>query len=207
MFNIAKIVFRVVHMLAGTVLAGIIIQNYYFEAYNSLQNNAELRQMYYLSWIALVVSGVANIFFIKGKKKLRREHKVWIHLFEPKFLLALMFTPLLTLFLSNFVTNDKDRIDVLRVKARFYTVILIYVYSTFIKHVREDICNNFQEEPAKQVQTKYKEVEKTRSRGRQRKIETARAIGRDMSNVTEAPSEAEQSEYGESSKGDNKKNT
>jgi hypothetical protein len=45
--------------------------------------------------VILFVTGVLNIFLVKGGKKLKDPvHKVWVHFFEFKFVLALFLTPL-----------------------------------------------------------------------------------------------------------------
>ena len=98
-----------------------------------------------ISGIALIVSGILNIFLIKGGKKLKKEHKLWVHFFELKFMVALLLTPLINPLLTLFATTPSD-IDELRVKVQFYLVIFMYIFSTFIKYFREEVCNNFNDD-------------------------------------------------------------
>ena len=90
----------------------------------------------------LIVSGLANIFLIKGKKKIMPQHKPWSHMLHFKFFLALLLTPLANQLLKRF-TKSESELDALRSKFQFYLCLFMYVYSTFIKYFREEVCNNF----------------------------------------------------------------
>ena len=96
----------------------------------------------HVSTVVLFISGIANIFLIKAGKKLKPEHKMWVHFFEVKFLLALCLSPILNFPLRTF-TSTQEELDTLRFKVQFYIVVFIYFYSTLIKYFREEVCNNF----------------------------------------------------------------
>jgi hypothetical protein len=110
--------------------------------------------------IALIVSGILNIFLIKGGKKLKSEHKPWIHFFELKFVLALMLTPAINPILWTF-TNTVEETEKMRGKIHFYICIFMYLYSSLIKYFREEMCNNFDTDTVlEKVQELSKKYEK-----------------------------------------------
>jgi len=93
MFQAFKLVFRIGHMLSTTVLAGFIILNYFFELNVFLKDKPGYKALHIVAGLTLFITGISNIFFIKAGKKLKKEHKMWVHFFELKFLLAILLTP------------------------------------------------------------------------------------------------------------------
>lgn len=69
---------------------------------------------------------------------------------EFKFLVALLLTPLanpvLTFYLKTTGQNE-SKLDAVRTSFQFYLCLFMYVYSTLIKYVREEVCNNLQQDP------------------------------------------------------------
>ena len=45
--------------------------------------------------LTVVLTGIANIFLIKEKKLTDPIHKMWVHIFELKFVLSLFLTPMI----------------------------------------------------------------------------------------------------------------
>lgn len=94
-FQVIKVISRIAHMISSGLLAGLIILNYLFNfSVNSLIDSKHLKLTHMICGIVLIVTGVANIFLIKGRKKLLPVHKKWLHLLEFKLMLALLLTPL-----------------------------------------------------------------------------------------------------------------
>lgn len=55
----------------------------------------------------MFASGIANIFLLKEGKKLTDPiHKMWVHIFELKFVLSLFLTPLVVPMTSLFYSGN-----------------------------------------------------------------------------------------------------
>ena len=93
-FQFIKVVSRIAHMLSTAVLSGMIILNYLFNLQSTFSQHAGIKQLHMICGTVLIVSGLANIFLIKGKKKIMAHHKPWSHMLHFKFFLALLLTPL-----------------------------------------------------------------------------------------------------------------
>ena len=93
-FQFIKVVSRIAHMLSTAVLSGMIILNYLFNLQSTFSQHAGVKQLHMICGTVLIVSGLANIFLIKGKKKIMAHHKPWSHMLHFKFFLALLLTPL-----------------------------------------------------------------------------------------------------------------
>lgn len=105
MFTVLKVISRIAHMLSTTILSGSIILNYFFELNWYLRDSEDYRRLHMITGIVLIVSGILNIFLIKGGKKLKPEQKPWIHFFELKFVLALLLTPVINPLLWRLTTT------------------------------------------------------------------------------------------------------
>lgn len=105
-----KFVSRVAHQLSTTLLGGMVVFNYWSEGeFNTKIKEKEGYQLFFaLTGIFLFVTGIANIFLVKGGKKLTDPvHKAWIHFFELKFVLALLLTPLIYPVTSFFAQDGR----------------------------------------------------------------------------------------------------
>ena len=72
-------------------------------------------------------------------------HKVWIHFFEFKFILALFLTPLIYSITTILVEEGETQIsENIKNKIQFYIVVFMFLYSPLIKYYREEICLNFE---------------------------------------------------------------
>ena len=139
-------------MLSTAVLSGMIILNYLFDLQSTFSQQPGLKKLHMICGTVLIVSGFANIFLIKGKKKIQPKHKLWSHMLHLKFFLALFLTPLANFALRRFTKSDTE-LDMLRSKFQFFLCLGMYVYSTLIKYYREEVCNNFVVDPlAEKVQ-------------------------------------------------------
>jgi len=109
----------------------------------------------------LFVSGILNIFLTKNGKTLKDPvHKVWIHFFEFKFILALFLTPAVYPFTTILVEEGETQIsENMKNKIQFYIVCFMFLYSPLIKYYREEICLNFEVdiimEKVKELQNRY----------------------------------------------------
>lgn len=82
-------------MLSTSILTGVIVMNYFFDTSHFLKENPTYKKLHMISSIVLIISGTANIFLIKGRKKLKTEHKKWVRYLEIKFGMTLFLTPLI----------------------------------------------------------------------------------------------------------------
>ena len=60
----------------------------------------------------LLISGICNIFLIKGDKQIKDEHRLWLHFFELKFVLACFLTPLVKPMLYIFESDEDKHAEV-----------------------------------------------------------------------------------------------
>jgi len=70
MFKVIKVISRIAHMISTAVLSGMIILNYLFNLNQALAGTEGLKKLHMIAGTVLIVSGFANIFLVKGKKKL-----------------------------------------------------------------------------------------------------------------------------------------
>ncbi len=132
-------------MISTALVSGLIILNYLFSLQSVMSQNPNFKKLHIIAGTVLIVSGFANIFFIRGKKKLQPQHKPWAQMLYLKFTLGLLMTPLANLVVGRFVKADE--LDMARSKFQFYLCLFMYVYSTLIKYYREEVCNNFNVDP------------------------------------------------------------
>ena len=137
-------------MFTVAITAGSAVLNYFYEVGTTLRENPSYRHMHIVVGVVLMVSGFLNIFLIKGKKKLQPRHKLWVKLLHIKLILALGLTPLLNPILAPL--TDASKLPELVTKVQFYLVLFMFLYSTGVKYLREEVYNNFEE---------YKEVEES----------------------------------------------
>lgn len=106
MIKTIKIISRIAHMFTVAILSGAVILNYMFDLRATLKDEPAYKRLIVISGVILMISGFCNIFLIKGKKKLKPEHKLWGTLLKLKFLITLIFlTPLINPILSIFTGN------------------------------------------------------------------------------------------------------
>ncbi len=89
-------------MLSTAILSGMIILNYLFDLQSTVAAHPGFKKLHIIAGTVLIVSGLANIFLIKGKKKIMPQHKLWSHLLHLKFFLAILLTPLANQLLKRF---------------------------------------------------------------------------------------------------------
>ncbi len=96
-------------MISTALLSGIIVMTYLFDLGPVFASIRGLKKLHMWVGPILIVSGFANIFLIKGGKKLEKQHKPWVGMLHTKFLLAVLFlTPLFTFILKIFIKNETD---------------------------------------------------------------------------------------------------
>lgn len=88
--------------------------------------------------VILILTGIANVFIIKGKKEKTPQMKLWIHFFSLKFMLTLLLTPAIKPLQALFAFDEERKLQI-----QFWIIIFLFVYSIGIKGYREDIANNF----------------------------------------------------------------
>ena len=143
MFQVIKYISRVGHIASIAVFSSLVIFNYLLDIKATYGDNPIYKRLLHISTAILLVTGFANIFLIKGKKKLTTsKQKRWRHFLELKFVVALTFTPLFKFPLKLFLKSESE-IEQFRVKYNFYLICGFFLYSTFVKYYREEICNNF----------------------------------------------------------------
>lgn len=130
---------RIVHLVSTGLLSGIITLNYFFGVNEYLSEESSFSKLNAIAGIMIFATGIANIFLVKAGKKLEGDQKMWIHMFELKFFLALLLTPFIKPLQAVFDLSDE-----FKVKLQFSIVCVIMVYSVAIKAFREDVLNNFE---------------------------------------------------------------
>lgn len=114
--------------------------------------------------LTVFVTGIANVFLVKGGKKLTDPvHKMWIHFFELKFILALLLTPLIYPITSIFAEEGQNVISSeTKDKIQFYIVVFMFFYSSFTRYFREEVCHGFKKdfimEKVNQLQKRYEDA-------------------------------------------------
>ncbi|CDW88176.1 UNKNOWN [Stylonychia lemnae] len=149
-------------------MAGTVVMNYMFNLHGYLKDDPAYKRLHMIAGVVLMLSGFFNIFLIKGKKKLKPEHKPWSTMLKLKLVIALLFTPLINPLLSG-MTSTEEELAKLRINIQFYLLIGMFIYSTFIKYYREEICNNFDDDEVfkkvQELQKKYEKGDKELIRG------------------------------------------
>lgn len=130
---------RIVHLVCSGLVSGITTLNYLFGVNEYLSEESSFSKLNAIAGFMVFASGIANIFLIKAGKKLEGDQKIWIHMFELKFFLALLLTPLIKPLQAMFDFSEE-----FKVKLQFSIVCVITVYSVAIKAFREDVLNNFE---------------------------------------------------------------
>lgn len=152
-------------MLSTMLLSGSIILNHYsngkLDRLMSKHPNHQLFQGIVGS--AMFASGIANVFIIRDGKKLQDQvHKMWMHFFELKFILALLLTPAIYPLTSIFAPEGSVNItEQTKYKVQFYIVMFLAFFSPFVKYFREEICMNFERDivmdKVQELQAKFDE--------------------------------------------------
>ena len=91
--------------MSVAILSGSIVMNYMFDLHSFLKDDASYKRLCMIAGIVLMISGFCNIFLIKGSKKIKPEHRLWGNMLKLKFVLALVYTPLINPLLSNFTST------------------------------------------------------------------------------------------------------
>ena len=140
-----KSVSRVTHMISTATLSGSIVINYFTNT-EKLTSHPNYYGFWLWTSVILFVSGILNIFLTKNGKTLKDPvHKVWIHFFEFKFILALFLTPAVYPFTTILVEEGETQIsENMKNKIQFYIICFMFFYSPLIKYYREEICLNFE---------------------------------------------------------------
>jgi hypothetical protein len=130
---------RIVHLVSTGLLSGIVTLNYLFGVNEYLSEESSFSKLNAIAGFMVFATGIANIFLVKAGKKLEGDQKMWIHMFELKFFLALLLTPFIKPLQAVLDFSDE-----FKVKFQFAIVCVIMVYSVAIKAFREDVLNNFE---------------------------------------------------------------
>ena len=133
-------------MFSVAILSGCVVMNYLFGISSLLKDDPRYKRLFIIAGLILMISGFANIFLIKGKKKLRDEHKLWGMMLKLKFAITLVvFTPIFNPILGVFCSTQES-LEETRKFIHFYLVLIYFIWSTLIKTFREDTCNNFEDD-------------------------------------------------------------
>jgi len=79
------------------MLSGLVTYNYLSsgELVESIHTHENYAAFNLATGCTLFISGITNIFLIKKGKLTDPVHKVWQHMFELKFVIALLLTPMI----------------------------------------------------------------------------------------------------------------
>lgn len=143
----ASVICRTAHMLSTMLITGSIVLNYVSNGkFDKIMNRNSNNQMFHsLVGATMFGSGIANVFIIRDGKKLEDQfHKMWMHFFELKFVIALLLTPAIYPLTSVFAPEGQSNIsEQTRMKVQFYVIVFMLFYCPFIKYYREEVCLNF----------------------------------------------------------------
>ena len=133
-----KVISRTLHLLSSGLLSGLVTLNYFFGTNEYLREEPQYGALHVIVGLVVFVTGILNIFLVKGKKNLEPEHKLWLHLFELKFFLSLLLTPAIKPleYLLDLSEESKSAFQ-------FYVLCVVVVMSVGAKAYREDSLNNF----------------------------------------------------------------
>ena len=93
-----KLCMRVTHMISVAILSGRVIYTYHSDGELDLaiKENPNYGLLNNCIGFTIAISGLVNIFLIKGGKKLEDPvHAIWQHLFELKFVVYMLLTPMI----------------------------------------------------------------------------------------------------------------
>jgi hypothetical protein len=88
-----RLISRFIHLTTTALLSGIIIINYLFQTQDYLNEHSSYKMLCAICGVALIATGIANVFIIRGKKKSTPQTKTWAKFFAYKLMLTLMLTP------------------------------------------------------------------------------------------------------------------
>jgi len=132
---------RIVHLVSTGLLSGIITLNFFFGVNEYLSEESSWKTLNAVAGFLVFATGIANIFLVKAGKKLEGDQKMWIHMFELKFFLALLLTPFIKPL--QYILDFSDEF---KAKLQFAIVCAVMVYSVGIKAFREDVLKNFEKD-------------------------------------------------------------
>ena len=164
MLQLIKVLMRITHMFSTALMSGIILFTYFFNMGPVFKIQTGYKTLHMILGPALLISGFANSILLKVGKKLEKKHKAWVGMMHTKFLLAIIFlTPVLKHLLAVFLKDASEaRIVEVSERLQAYFCLAMYLYSTFAKYFREEVCRNFESaEDLKLVQKLTKASEKT----------------------------------------------
>ena len=108
-----SVISRTAHMLSTMLVTGSVVLNY--ASNGKLDRHMSRHENYH--WYQAIVgaimfgSGIANVFIIRDGKKFEDQvHKMWMHFFELKFILALFLTPAVYPLTSMFAPEGHSNI-------------------------------------------------------------------------------------------------
>ena len=147
MENPVQLFFRVTHLLSAAILSGQVIYTHFTngELDYAIKENSLYGLFNNIIGFAVFISGVINIYIVKDKNKLVDPvHAIWWHMFELKFVLYLLLTPMIYPLTSFFAEEGSQFInESLKNTIQFYVIGFLCVYSPLCKFYREEICNGF----------------------------------------------------------------
>mmetsp|Transcript_32408 Transcript_32408/g.28698 ORF Transcript_32408/g.28698 Transcript_32408/m.28698 type:complete len:157 (+) Transcript_32408:25-495(+) len=146
-FNLLKFFSRLTHMITVGIIGGSAILNFCFGAVlkEHITTNPEKHglfvKLYSIGGALLIISGIANIFLIRGGKKVEGKYHLWYLILTLKLAIGVLTTPLAAKLarLMNMETWYWDNL----IKINFGLILTAYLLSTTAKWFREEIANNF----------------------------------------------------------------
>ena len=151
-----KFLTRVIKLISVSILAGLTIFNFFLgqKLKESVQDTDQFKlftRICAFSGVLLMVSGILNMFLIKGSKSVGTKHSFWYFLLFLKFVISVLMTPLAYKFAS--AVDMSDWYEANSTMVQFYLVMTAFLLSTGAKWYREDVANNF-EGPKEDSKTK-----------------------------------------------------
>lgn len=147
---VVKAVIRFIHLLASLMTLTICILEclFSFRQNNILADNKQYRRVQNLSGLGMIFSGVMLTNMMKKEHALRtQEH--WASMFSTKFVMSLLMTPfadkLAVMIISGGSLHLDESFTKLLTMVRLGMIIVIYLFSAYIRKYRED-NDNFEDQ-------------------------------------------------------------
>ena len=149
MDDFLKIVTRVVHLVSVSVISGVTILNYFFEATQYLAEDSNFRLIIMAMAMSTTISGIALMYQMKQGKELEGGQSVWSDMVKFKvivsfFLNGQVVQPMAVMIVGS---EDTEAIENVKTSVHFYAIVILLLTSVLSKLYREDLCNNFEKDP------------------------------------------------------------
>ena len=131
MEDFVRIATRVVHLVSVSIISGVTILNYFFEATQHFSEEPNLRLLIMLMAAAATLSGIALMYQMKRGKQLEGGQSVWSDMVKFKvivsfFLNGQVVQPMAVMLVGG---EDTEAQENAKIAIHFYSVVLLLLVS------------------------------------------------------------------------------